>query len=63
MSKKWGISNFGYIEIFNAYPFDANFYAVQINDGLITHITNRRTLMNMVDSIPKLIEGTLDRDY
>jgi len=45
------------------FPFDANFCAVQIDDGQITHITNLQAIHNMLNAIPELLAGNMDGDY
>ena len=45
------------------YAYNANFYAVKI-DGLFTGlVTNKQALDNMLNSIPELLAGNMDRDY
>jgi hypothetical protein len=45
------------------YPFNANFYAVRVDDGLITHLTNRQGLERMINALPELMAGNMDREF
>lgn len=45
------------------YTYNSNFYAVQRDDNPIQFVTNKQATELVLDSVPDLLAGKLDRDY